>query len=140
MRRRTGKSPRSRSRYNRTSLLVHPCGARGHRGNRTGKRFVRAVSATGVASISVSETAGFTSALAAWKNAGAANAATMNEYLEQAANDLRASGYAGYGTAIAQLTYLAQLPATNDSPTQQANAHSDVRALDGFFRTPGLLS
>ena len=62
------------------------------------------------------------------------------KYLEQAANDLRASGYAGDGTAIAQLTYLAQLPATNDSPTQQANAHSDVRALDGFFRTPGLLS
>lgn len=84
--------------------------------------------------------AGFTSALAAWKNAAAANAATMNEYLQQAADDLRASGYSGYGTAIAQLTYLAHLPATNDTPTQQANAHSDVRALDGFFGTPGLLS
>jgi hypothetical protein len=84
--------------------------------------------------------AGFTRALAAWKNAAAANAAIMNEYLQQAADDLRASGYAGYGTAIAQLTYLAQLPNTNDSPTQQANAHSDVRALDGFFGTPGLLS
>lgn len=64
----------------------------------------------------------------------------MNEYLQQAAGDLRASGYSGYGTAIAQLTYLAHLPATNDSPTQQAKAHSDVRALDDFFRTPGLLS
>lgn len=84
--------------------------------------------------------AGFTSALAAWKNAAAANAATMNEYLQQAADDLRASGYSGYGTAIAQLTYLAHLPATDDTPTQQANAHSDVRALDGFFGTPGLLS
>ena len=84
--------------------------------------------------------AGFTSALAAWKNAAAANAATMNEYLQQAADDLRASGYSGYGTAIAQLTYLAHLPATNDSPTQRANARSDVRALDDFFGTPGLLS
>jgi hypothetical protein len=64
----------------------------------------------------------------------------MNEYLQQAADDLRASGYSGYGTAIAQLTYLAHLPATNDTPTQQANAHSDVRALDRFFGTPGLLS
>ena len=83
--------------------------------------------------------AGFTSALAAWKNAAAANAATMNGYLQQAADDLSASGYSGYGTAIAQLTYLAHLPATNDTPAQQANAHSDVRALDGFFGTPGLL-
>lgn len=84
--------------------------------------------------------AGFSSALAAWKNAAAANAATMNGHLQQAADDLSASGYSGYGTAIAQLTYLAHLPATNDTPAQQANAHSDVRALDGFFGTPGLLS
>ena len=64
----------------------------------------------------------------------------MNGHLQQAADDLSASGYSGYGTAIAQLTYLAHLPATNDTPAQQANAHSDVRALDGFFGTPGLLS
>lgn len=63
----------------------------------------------------------------------------MNEYLQQAADDLRASGYSGYGTAIAQLTYLAQLPPTNDTATQRANAHSDVQALDTFFGTPGLM-
>jgi hypothetical protein len=84
--------------------------------------------------------AGFASALAAWKNAAAAPAATMNEYLQQAADDLRAAGNSGYGTAIAELTYLAHLPATNDTATQRANARSDVRALDTFFRTPGLLS
>lgn len=84
--------------------------------------------------------AGFASALAAWKNAAAAPAATMNEYLQQAADDLRAAGNSGYGTAIAELTYLAHLPATNDTATQRANARSDVRALDTFFGTPGLLS
>ncbi|MGH3283362.1 MAG: hypothetical protein ACRDPD_01530 [Streptosporangiaceae bacterium] len=64
----------------------------------------------------------------------------MNEYFQQAADDLRASGYSGYGPAIAELTYLAHLPATNDTPGQQAKARSDVRVLDSFFKTPGLLS
>ena len=64
----------------------------------------------------------------------------MNEYLQQAADDLRAAGNSGYGSAIAELTYLAHLPATNDTAAQQANARSDVRALDNFFGTPGLLS
>lgn len=82
----------------------------------------------------------FADALAAWKNAAAANAATMGMYLQQAADDLRASGNPGYGTAIKELTYLEHLPATNDTPAQQANAHSDVKALDSFFGTPGLMS
>ena len=82
----------------------------------------------------------FASALAAWKNAAAAPAATMNQYLQQAADDLRAAGNSGYGTAIAELTYLAHLPATNDTAAQRANARSHVRALDTFFGTPGLLS
>jgi hypothetical protein len=82
----------------------------------------------------------FASALAAWKNAAAANAATMGMYLQQAADDLRAADNASYSTAINQLTYLEHLPATNDTPTQQANAHTDVKALDSFFGTPGLMS
>ena len=86
------------------------------------------------------DAAGLARALAAWKNAAAAPAATRNEYLQQAADDLRAAGNSGYGAAIAELTYLAHLPATNDTATQQANARSDVRALDTFFGTPGLLS
>lgn len=84
--------------------------------------------------------AGFASALAAWKNAAAAPAAAMNEHLQQAADDLRSAGNSGYGTAVAELTYLAHLPATNDTAAQRANAQSDVRALDTFFGTPGLLS
>jgi len=64
----------------------------------------------------------------------------MGMYLQQAADDLRGSGYPGSSTAINELTYLEHLPATNDTPTQQANAHSDVHALDSFFGTPGLMS
>jgi hypothetical protein len=64
----------------------------------------------------------------------------MGMYLQQAADDLRASSGPGYGTAIGELTYLEHLPATNDTPAQQANAHSDVQALDRFFATPGLMS
>jgi len=61
-------------------------------------------------------------------------------YFQQAADDLRAASDPSYGKAIDELTYLEHLPATNDTPTQQANAHADVRALDSFFGTPGLLT
>ena len=61
-------------------------------------------------------------------------------YLQQAADDLRAADNPGYSKAINKLTYLEHLPATNVTPTQQANAHSVVKALDGFFETPGLMS
>jgi hypothetical protein len=64
----------------------------------------------------------------------------MNNYLLRAADDLRASGHSSYDTVINDLTYLAHLPVTNDTPAQQAKAHSDVQALDSFFGTPGLMS
>jgi hypothetical protein len=38
------------------------------------------------------------------------------------------------------MTYLAQLPATNDTSAQTANARADTQALDSFFGTPGLMS
>jgi len=72
--------------------------------------------------------------------AASAPAATRNTYLERAAEDLQASGNSGYAAAVNELTYLASLPATNDTATQQATAHADVQALDSFFGTPGLLS
>jgi hypothetical protein len=84
--------------------------------------------------------AGFADALAAWKNAAAADAATMNVYLLQAASYLRGSSHPGSGTAINELTYLGHLPATNNTPTQQATARSYVKDLDTFFGTPGLMS
>jgi hypothetical protein len=64
----------------------------------------------------------------------------LNTFLLQAADDLKASGNPSYQTAIKELTYLANLPATNDTPAQRANAHTDAQALDAFFGTPGLLS
>jgi hypothetical protein len=82
----------------------------------------------------------FASALADWKLAASVSAAEMNNYLRRAAADLRASGRSSYGPAINDLTYLAQLPLTNDTPAQQAKAHADVQALDSFFGTPGLMS
>ena len=51
------------------------------------------VTACGAAS--TREQAAFADALASWKNAAAATAATMNVYLLQAANHLRGSGYPG---------------------------------------------
>jgi hypothetical protein len=64
----------------------------------------------------------------------------MNNDLLQAADDLRATGRSSYDPAINDLTYLGHLPATNDTPAQQAKAHADVQALDRFFGTPGLMS
>jgi hypothetical protein len=83
---------------------------------------------------------GFASAATAWKSAAGAPAATMNTFLQRAADDLKASGNPGYQTAIDELTYLAQLPATNVTSAQRANAQSDVKDLDNFFGTPGQLS
>jgi hypothetical protein len=64
----------------------------------------------------------------------------MNTFLLQAADDLKASGNPSFQTAINELTYLAHLPATNDTSAQRASAHTDAQALDTFFGTPGLLS
>jgi len=36
--------------------------------------------------------------------------------------------------------YLAHLPATNDTPAEQAAARADVEALGTFFGTPGLMN
>jgi hypothetical protein len=64
----------------------------------------------------------------------------MNTCLQQAADDLRASGQSSYEAAIRELTYLAHLPATNDTPAEQATARADVQALDTFFGTPGFMT
>jgi hypothetical protein len=64
----------------------------------------------------------------------------MNSDLLKAAGDLRGSGSSSYGAAISDLTYLASLPATNVPSAQEAKAQADVKALDRFFGTPGLLS
>ena len=81
---------------------------------------------------------GFAAAQAAWKQGSQVDLAQLNEYLSQAASDLRQAGDPSYDTAISQLTYLAGLPDSNDTPTQIANAQTDDKALDTFFGTPGL--
>lgn len=81
----------------------------------------------------------FTSARTAWRQAGNAPAATMNTYIQQAEIDLKKSSGSGYVTAESQLAYLASLPATNVSSSQEAKAQQYVKALDIFFATPGEL-
>ena len=81
---------------------------------------------------------GFAAALAAWKQGSQVDLADLNRYLSQAASDLRQAADPGYDTAISQLTYLASLPDSNDTPAQIANAQADDKALDAFFATPGL--
>jgi hypothetical protein len=81
----------------------------------------------------------FTSARTAWQQAGNAPAATMNTYIQQAEIDLKKSSGSGYVTAESQLAYLASLPATNVSSSQEAKAQQYVKALDIFFATPGEL-
>jgi len=135
-----------------TILTVAACGAGGARHPAAGPstRHAPASSSSTVAGGSSGPTppaastsagqSGFTSALPAWNSAASAPAATRNTYLQQAADDLHASGNSSYNTPINELKYLANLPATNDTSMQQATAHSDVQALDSFFGTPGLLS
>ena len=83
---------------------------------------------------------GFDAALAQWKQGANAPLASMGSYFLQAARDLKGTGDASYDTAISQLTYLAHVPDSNATPTQQATAESDAKALDKFFGTPGLNS
>ena len=106
----------------------------------TGATATASAPATTPPATSSADQAAFASALAAWKNAATANAATMGMYFHQAADDLRAANDPSYAKPIDELTYLEHLPATNDTPPQQANAHADVKALDSLFGTPGLLT
>jgi hypothetical protein len=94
--------------------------------------------ASGSSAKAASSPSGFADALTAWKQAWQGPLATMNTYLTQAAGDLRRAGDPGYDTAISQLAYLASLPDTDATPTQQAGAQADGKALDAFFGTPGL--
>ena len=63
----------------------------------------------------------------------------MNIHLTQAADDLRESHRSSYNAAVSELVYLINTPLTDVPPAQQAQAEADVRALDSFFGTPGLM-
>ncbi len=84
------------------------------------------------------------SAQQAWVSAGGASAATAGGLLTQAASDLSAavaagdSGTDGFTTAAQELSQMASIPATNTTPTQQAESLQDTIALNAFFATNGL--
>ena len=81
----------------------------------------------------------FLAARAAWKQAASTSAAEMNIYFERAAADLRASRDSSYNAAINELAYLINTPLTDVPHARQVKAEADIRALDSFFGTPGLI-
>jgi hypothetical protein len=85
---------------------------------------------------------GYSSAQQQWMQTGSAPAAGVGSTLMQAASDLQSglstdTGTSGYPTAISELTQLASIPETSDTPQQMAEAQALVAALDTFFNTPG---
>jgi hypothetical protein len=81
----------------------------------------------------------FAGAQAAWITGAKAVSANQGIYWTQAENDLKAAG-AAFATQIAQLKQLISLPDANQTPTQNAEYHHDISALNTFFGTPGLYS
>jgi hypothetical protein len=81
----------------------------------------------------------FLAARAAWKQAASTSEAEMNIYFIRAADDLRASRDSSYNAAINELVYLINTPLTDVPHARQAKAEADLRALDSFFGTPGLM-
>lgn len=129
-----------------TTFAVTACGSPNGTGPASGDAPAQTTSSSSgassssspVASGSGSGQAAFAAALAQWKKAAQEPLATMNTYLARAASDLRAANDPRYATAISQLTYLANLPNSNDTARQQATGEKDHKALNSFFGTPGL--
>jgi hypothetical protein len=101
-----------------------------------------AIAAGGAASASTIQAsrcdrAAYAAALAAWKESGRVPLAEVNIYYQRAANDLRKAHDPAYRTAITDLTYLASLPDSGDTPAQIKKAVADYTALNSFFKTPG---
>jgi hypothetical protein len=70
----------------------------------------------------------------------------MGVYWDNAATDLTtgqtsdSGDTSGYADAITELKQLITLPDAQQTPTQNAEWHHDVDALNTFFNTPGLYS
>jgi hypothetical protein len=83
-------------------------------------------------------------AKAQWQKGAASDAAGMGAFWVKAAKDLvqaaalRGSGHGAAATAARQLTQLASLPDTMDTPAQQAEALKDTLALNAYFDLDGL--
>lgn len=125
------------------SQTASPSGSATHSGGSSsggGSAPTAAASPSSPVSSSGTGSVGFSKALAAWKAASRANAATMGLYFQRAATDLKESGNPGYRAAISELEYLISLPDTDVPPAQQAQARADLKNLNTFFGTPGLIS
>lgn len=71
-----------------------------------------------------------------WIQGSKVDAANMNHYFLKAKQELKAAKI--YPTQVKQLAQLASLPNTGLTPKQIKEARADVKALNGFFATPGL--
>jgi hypothetical protein len=82
----------------------------------------------------------FSDALAQWQQGASVDSADQDQYLGQAATDLMlgSGNNPSYVTAANQLKQLASLPEMGDTAAQQAEAQSDISALNTFFGTSGL--
>ncbi len=76
-------------------------------------------------------------ARADWIKSSKVNAAEGNFWHAAAVDELDSYGKR-YAAERAELTSLEAVPLTNTTAKQRATARRDVRALDGFFDTPGL--
>ena len=76
-------------------------------------------------------------ARADWIKSGQVAAATSNDWLGAAVDELSAYG-TRYVFVRAELVSLEAIPLTSTTAKQRATASRDVRGLDTFFQTPGL--
>lgn len=82
---------------------------------------------------------GYAQAKGEWIDGSGAISSQQGTFWSAAASDLNADG-ATYATQVAQLKQLISLPDANQTPTQNAEYHSDITALNTFFATPTLYS
>jgi hypothetical protein len=80
-----------------------------------------------------------------WQGGAAASSADQGRFWSNAVADLTRgettdTDQTGYAAAITMLNELISLPDAQQTPAQNAAYHSDLTALNGFFKTPGLYS
>ena len=76
-------------------------------------------------------------ARADWIKSNKVAAAKQSFWLAGAQDELASYG-TRYGKARVALRSLGSIPLTSTTAAQRATAHRDVKALDAFFKTPGL--
>jgi hypothetical protein len=87
---------------------------------------------------------GYTSAYQAWQQGATEDAADQTGTWQEAANDLQngetsdPGNTAGYAAIVEYLQNLISIPLTNASTAQQAEASTDIYAINTFFGTPSL--